>query len=463
MVQQNGQTTTLRNTAADSGDVIVTASAAGLITTWNRAAQRLTGYTSREIIGQPLTILVAKPARELRSEAILLTVSSEGRFTSEGLCRRQDGAEFWALTLTLPMHDAQGRLLGYTHLIRDLSQQRAQDARMQLLEAAVAGLPFGVLITDTLLDRPGPRILYANPAFSRMTGYAASDLLGQTPRLLQGPATDREMLRRLRAALQLGLMFVGETINYRKDGQPYPVQFQIIPVRDDQQVITNFVSVEYEVKVQPTGLHEVAAVPDTTRVVDFSVNSGPLTPNSSLRGKLEDVGGAGSLVQMLMVLNPSGALTLNGDIRLFFRDGRIVFIEHPRMPHLSGLEAAVHAFHLERGTFEFSLVDLQPEAVLSLDPVSVALEAARRFDEAKHSGEWPALQGVELEAEGVFVLPDVKSALAFVASLGTNQFRGRTEYDPHLKRDALVLRGRGLRVVVLEGQMRDLPKSMIGL
>jgi PAS domain S-box-containing protein len=67
----------------------------------------------------------------------------------------------------------------------------------------------------------GPKIEYVNPAFTRMTGYAADEVLGRTPRLLQGPGTDRTVLDRMRASLVAGEPFQGEAINYRKDGSTY--------------------------------------------------------------------------------------------------------------------------------------------------------------------------------------------------------------------------------------------------
>ena len=58
---------------------------------------------------------------------------------------------------------------------------------LRLLEAAVEHSFDSVVITPAELDRPGPEIVYANPAFQAMTGYAQEELLGRSPRLLQGP------------------------------------------------------------------------------------------------------------------------------------------------------------------------------------------------------------------------------------------------------------------------------------
>ena len=75
--------------------------------------------------------------------------------------------------------------------------------RMRLLESVAANAGDAILITEAgPIRSPGPRILYANAAFMRMTGYTGEEVLGQTPRLLQGPGTDRGALARRNRALE---------------------------------------------------------------------------------------------------------------------------------------------------------------------------------------------------------------------------------------------------------------------
>lgn len=101
-----------------------------------------------------------------------------------------------------------------------------------------------VLITTAELDQPGPQIVYANPALCDQTGYTEAELIGQTPRILQGARTDREVLERLRNTLSRGQFFEGETINYRKDGTPYLVHWNVTPVFDQDHEVTHYVSVQ---------------------------------------------------------------------------------------------------------------------------------------------------------------------------------------------------------------------------
>ena len=119
--------------------------------------------------------------------------------------------------------------------------------RSGLLRSALEQSFNSVLITDAQPGPMGPRIVYANPAFCEMTGYSATELLGQTPRILQGAQTSPEVLQTLRECLQADRFFRGSTINYRKDGRPYTVEWNISPVKDEAGVTTHYVSVQQDI------------------------------------------------------------------------------------------------------------------------------------------------------------------------------------------------------------------------
>ena len=118
---------------------------------------------------------------------------------------------------------------------------------LAVLLAAIEASSEAILITSADVNEPGPRIEYVNPAFTLMTGYEAREVLGRTPRFLQGPQTDRDMLDRMRRALKAGERFQGEASNYRKDGSTYTVEWLISPVRDRDGRITHWVSAQRDI------------------------------------------------------------------------------------------------------------------------------------------------------------------------------------------------------------------------
>jgi PAS domain S-box-containing protein len=119
--------------------------------------------------------------------------------------------------------------------------------RLRLFEAAVLNTGDSILVTEATLDAPGPRIVYVNPAFERLTGYTLAEVRGKTPRILQGALTDRDLLQRLRADLAATRSFEGHTYNYRKDGKPYIVHWRIEPITDAAGEVTHWVAVQRDV------------------------------------------------------------------------------------------------------------------------------------------------------------------------------------------------------------------------
>jgi PAS domain S-box-containing protein len=104
-----------------------------------------------------------------------------------------------------------------------------------------------VLITDADLQSPGPYILYVNPAFEQMTGWRKAEVIGKSPRILQGPNTEREIFRNLIVTLHRGETWSGRTVNYRKDGSEFYMQWSIVPIRNEAWEIYQYLAVQKDV------------------------------------------------------------------------------------------------------------------------------------------------------------------------------------------------------------------------
>ncbi len=132
--------------------------------------------------------------------------------------------------------------------------------QLALLEASVARLNDIVLITEAdPYDEPGPRIIFVNDAFERLTGYRREEVLGRSPRFLQGPLTDRAELDRIRQALVERRPVRSELVNYTRDGKPFWLELDIVPVADAGGRYTHCVAVERDIterKRAQQALHE---------------------------------------------------------------------------------------------------------------------------------------------------------------------------------------------------------------
>jgi len=104
-----------------------------------------------------------------------------------------------------------------------------------------------IITTAHDLDRPGPRIVYVNPAFSIISGYQSDEVIGKSPRLLQGPGTDVKARSRIRTSLRAGRSGREEMLNYARDGRPYWLDIHIVPLLDDNGVLQYFGAIERDV------------------------------------------------------------------------------------------------------------------------------------------------------------------------------------------------------------------------
>lgn len=118
---------------------------------------------------------------------------------------------------------------------------------VDLVRLFAENLDVGVLLTDAQLSQPGPTILYANRSFARMSGYAAPEVIGLTPRILQGQGTSREGTRQVQRALRTEGRFLGCLQNYRKSGEAYLCEINVRAIRRLDGEPEAFIAFEREV------------------------------------------------------------------------------------------------------------------------------------------------------------------------------------------------------------------------
>lgn len=137
---------------------------------------------------------------------------------------------------------------GLAVYLQDVTSSREQQEQLALLEAAVSRSNDLFLITEaTLLDEPGPRIVYVNDAITKLTGYSPGEVMGKSPRLFQGPGTSRSEIGRIRAALETRAPVSAELVNYAKNGSEYWVELDIAPIVDHEDRVTHFVAVQRDI------------------------------------------------------------------------------------------------------------------------------------------------------------------------------------------------------------------------
>jgi diguanylate cyclase (GGDEF)-like protein/PAS domain S-box-containing protein len=241
---------------ATSPDGIVVTDREGRVQSWNLAAVRLLGSPTGEVpVGRPLATLLPPDVRE-RFQRALDVAAASGSSASPAsvellLPPSSPGAVPTSLTLT--SWDVGGEP-SFVAKLRDHTADRDARSHARLIEtvASRAGRE-AVLVTTGNLQWGGPSILFANPAFCRMTGYSEAEILGKSFRAFAGPKTAQDSLRVLWERLDRGDAASAEFVAYRKDGSEFVMRLEVSPVRDDHGRLTHFVAVQSEAAKEAGG------------------------------------------------------------------------------------------------------------------------------------------------------------------------------------------------------------------
>lgn len=148
-------------------------------------------------------------------------------------------------------YDSSGKVKRKIGSMSDITQRKKEEQRLKLMSSVITNSNDAVLITEAaLFEENGPKIIYVNEAFTKITGYSSDEVIGQSPRILQGPKSDSKELARLRAALEKWESCDITIINYKKNGEEFWNNFTVSPVADDTGRFTHWIAIERDVTVR---------------------------------------------------------------------------------------------------------------------------------------------------------------------------------------------------------------------
>jgi len=200
----------------------------------------LTGYWRREVIGRS-ALEVGSWTDPVRRRQLIARLRRDGEVLNEEISvRDREGNDKTALF--------SGRIMtlnGEPHIFavaKDITAIKRTADDVRKLSRAIEQAPSAVIITDT-----DGVIEYVNPRFSEMTGYAAGEAIGKTPRILRSETTDDDVYETMWATLHAGGIWNGEFRNRRKDGSSYWCGSIISPIKSPSGEVTHFVGVQEDI------------------------------------------------------------------------------------------------------------------------------------------------------------------------------------------------------------------------
>ncbi len=212
-----------------------------MITSWNKAAERIFGYSSDEALGRHISLITPESHRG-EELAILETIRQGSALKHYQTERRtKDGRQINVSVTASPMRDAAGNVIGASKIYRDLSEQERAEQELRIAAAAFEANQ-AMMVTDA-----NNIILRVNQAFTLSTGYSAAEVVGRHVRLLNSGRQNPDFYAQMWATILRDGSWQGEIWNRRKNGEVYPEWLTITSVKDLDGQTTNYVGIHTDI------------------------------------------------------------------------------------------------------------------------------------------------------------------------------------------------------------------------
>jgi len=218
----------------------------GVVTIWNKGAERLKGWSEAEVVGKHTAIFY--PADQIEAgkpAADLERARREGKVEEEAWRLRKDGSEFLAHVSLTALHSEDGTLRGFGKVIRDVTDEQAAERKLVANEAHLRSILSTVPDAMVVIDERG-RIISFSAAAERLFGVGSAQVIGRNVNILM-PSPDRERhdgyIARYLATGEARIIGRGRTVTGRRwDGSTFPMELSVgEAIGDGQRVFTGFV------------------------------------------------------------------------------------------------------------------------------------------------------------------------------------------------------------------------------
>ncbi|MBD6617435.1 PAS domain S-box protein [Komarekiella sp. 'clone 1'] len=209
----------------------------------NAAFIKLFEYTLEELQAAGGVKVIFK--QKIECKKVLAKIQRGESWRGEVMMQTRCGRSLQIYLCTDAIKDHSGKIVGTVNIYTDITQRKQAEEGLRLRDRAIAASSNGIIIADVTM--PARPIIYVNPAFERMSGYSAAEVIGQNFLLLQGTDINQPGLQELNAAMREGKDFTVILRNYRKDGSLFWNELNISPVYDIDGYLTHYIGIQNDI------------------------------------------------------------------------------------------------------------------------------------------------------------------------------------------------------------------------
>ena len=209
--------------------------------------------------------------------------------------------------------DDNGNVIRMIGAIQDVTKQKEEEQRLKLLETVITQTKDAVIITESdKSNRAVPRIVFVNPAFTQMTGFQSNEVIGKTPTVFMGRKSVENQIGNLSKALRGKEEFKFETLNHKKNGDEYWVNFSMLPITNKEGEHSHWISIQRDITEEKKQEKEKEHLIRELTRNNKDLKQFSYITSHNLRAPLSNLTGLLTLIHDIPIDNPELKEILNG-------------------------------------------------------------------------------------------------------------------------------------------------------
>jgi PAS domain S-box-containing protein len=207
---------------------------------WNKECEKVLGYTSDEIIGNPKAMDLLYPDKKYLSNELKKWKNQNYRLKKQELKVRTKNGDYKIIEWSNPSFKIPGWGIWSTGI--DITERKEMEQKLNFLGSITEANRDSIVVTNTNFD-----ITYINKAFTELFGYSFEDLKGKTPDLLNADPQTEEIQKKIYETIEKDKIFLGESLNKKKDGSKFYCEYKVMPLKNEQNKIYAYTGIQRDI------------------------------------------------------------------------------------------------------------------------------------------------------------------------------------------------------------------------